>query len=129
MVNAAETRRVSPLLSLSDAVLDLNKRGPYTLPPSLTFTHPSPPSSALDCESRLIQRGYTPQDVEACARIHSSLDAAGETGLDLHDLCKTHALLEDPRSGRTRNLLQYMKVSRSVPARNFSMNSVLCHSS
>lgn len=87
------------------------------LPPSLTFNYPSPPSSALECESRLIQRGYTPQDVEACAQLQRSLDAAGEAGLDLHDLSKNHALLEDLRSGRTRNLLQYMKVSHSLPAR------------
>lgn len=90
------------------------------LPPSLTVTYPSPQSSALECESRLIQRGYTPQDVETCARLQRDLDAAGEAGLDLHDLCKTHALLEDPQSGRTRNLLQYMKVSRSLPTRNAS---------
>uniref|UniRef100_A0A674NMH6 General transcription factor IIIC, polypeptide 1, alpha 220kDa n=1 Tax=Takifugu rubripes TaxID=31033 RepID=A0A674NMH6_TAKRU len=97
------------LLPREDALLDLNKCGPDMLPPSLTFTYPSPPSSALECESRLIQRGYTPQDVEACARLQRNLDAAGEAGLDLRDLCKTHAPLEDPRSGRTRNLLQYMK--------------------
>lgn len=88
------------------------------LPPSLTFTYPSPPSSALESESRLIQRGYTPQDVEARARLQRSLDAAGEAGLDLHDLRKTHALLEDPRCGRTRSLLQYMKVACSLPTRN-----------
>lgn len=110
----------SPPFVSPDALLDLNKCGPDMLPPSLTFTYPSPPSSALEYESRLIQRGYTPQDVEACAQLQRNLDAAGEAGLDLHDLCKTHTLLEDPRSGRTRNLLQYMKVSRSLPARNGS---------
>ncbi|XP_029706384.1 general transcription factor 3C polypeptide 1 isoform X2 [Takifugu rubripes] len=119
------------LLPREDALLDLNKCGPDMLPPSLTFTYPSPPSSALECESRLIQRGYTPQDVEACARLQRNLDAAGEAGLDLRDLCKTHAPLEDPRSGRTRNLLQYMKDLREegqvVQVGCLAMRWVLTH--
>lgn len=57
------------------------------------------------------QRGYTPQDMEACVQLRRSLDAAGEVGLDIRDLYQTHTHLEEPRSGRTRSLQQYMKVS------------------
>lgn len=108
----------SPVFCLfAGDLLDLSKCGPSLLPPGLSVTSPSPPPSAADCEARLVQRGYAPQDVEACARLRSSLDAAGETGLDFHDLCEAHAPPEEPQSGRTRNLLQYLKVSCSV-ARN-----------
>lgn len=92
----------------------MSKCGLSLLPPKLTFIKPSSPSSAAECDLRLIQRGYTPQDIEACSQLQSSLDAAGEAGLDFHDLCKTHTSLEEPQTGRTRNLLQYMKVSSSV---------------
>lgn len=111
---AAETNIISRLLSFSEDPLDLGKCGPSLLPPKLTFISPSTPPSEAEREFGLIQRGYTPQDIEACSQLRSSLDAAGETGLDFHDLCESHSSLEEPQSGRTRNLLQYMKVSSSV---------------
>lgn len=57
------------------------------------------------------QRGYTPQDIEACVQLRRSLEATGEKGLDIHDLYETHVHLEEPQSGRTRSLQQYMTVS------------------
>nr|XP_046226632.1 general transcription factor 3C polypeptide 1-like [Scatophagus argus] len=93
--------------------LDLTKCGPSLLPPSLSYTiHSfcSSPSNVKECEERLIQqRGYTPQDVEACVHLRRSLDAAGEKGLDLHELYRTHTHLEGPESGCTRSLQQYMQ--------------------
>lgn len=109
----------SPVFCLfAGDLLDLSKSGPSLLPPGLSVTSPSPPPSAAEGEARLIRRGYSPQDVEACARLRGSLDAAGETGLDFRDLCEAHAPPEGPRSGRARNLLQHLKVSCSVAARN-----------
>lgn len=92
----------------------MSKCGPSLLPPKLSLINTSPPPSAAECELHLIQRGYAPQDVEACSQLRSSLEAAGEAGLDFRDLCEAHSSLEEPRSGRTRNLLQYMKVSSSA---------------
>lgn len=93
--------------------LDLMKCGPSLLPSSFTYSTRlscSSPSSVKECERRLIQqRGYTPQDTEACAQLRRSLDAAGESGLDIHDLYENHKHLDEPRSGRTRSLQQYMK--------------------
>lgn len=97
------------LLPREEVPLDLSKCGPSLLPPRLTSINPSSASSAAECQFGLIQRGYTQQDVEACSRLRSSLDAAGETGLDLQDLRQTHALLEEPQPGRSRTLLRYMK--------------------
>lgn len=105
---------VSGLCSFPEVPLDLSKCGPSLLPPTLTFIRPSSPTSAAECQVGLLQRGYTPQDVEACSQLRSSLDAAGEAGLDFHDLCEAHTSLEEPQSGRTRNLLQYMKVWEEV---------------
>ncbi|XP_042341203.1 general transcription factor 3C polypeptide 1 [Plectropomus leopardus] len=90
--------------------LDLTKCGPSLLPSILTYSISSSPNSVNECDSRLIeQRGYTPQDIEACAQLRRSLDAAGESGLDVHDLRQTHTQLEEPQSGRTRSLMQYIK--------------------
>ncbi|XP_035516207.1 general transcription factor 3C polypeptide 1-like isoform X2 [Morone saxatilis] len=91
--------------------LDWTKCGPSLLPPSLTYSIRSSGSSpSNECDSRLIQqRGYTPQDIEACVQLRKSLDAAGENGLDIHDLFETHIHLEEPQSGRTRSLQQYME--------------------
>ncbi|XP_041790222.1 general transcription factor 3C polypeptide 1 [Chelmon rostratus] len=93
--------------------LDLTKCGPSLLPASLgysTRSSCSSPSSEKECDSRLVQlRGYTPQDIEACAQLRRSLDAFGENGLDIHDLYKAHVHLQEPQSGRTRSLQQYMK--------------------
>ncbi|XP_070828041.1 general transcription factor 3C polypeptide 1 [Chaetodon trifascialis] len=93
--------------------LDLTKCSPSLLPSSLAYTtrsSSSSPSSVRECDGRLMQqRGYTPQDVEACAQLRRGLDAAGENGLDVHDLYETHAHLQEPQSGRTRTLQQYME--------------------
>ncbi|XP_044044024.1 general transcription factor 3C polypeptide 1 [Siniperca chuatsi] len=93
--------------------LDLTKCGPSLLPSILTYSTRSSSSSqhsVKECDRRLIQqRGYTPQDIEACAQLRRSLDEAGENGLDIHDFYQTHMHLEEPQSGRTRSLQQYMK--------------------
>uniref|UniRef100_UPI0037E74EBE general transcription factor 3C polypeptide 1 n=1 Tax=Semicossyphus pulcher TaxID=241346 RepID=UPI0037E74EBE len=94
--------------------LDLMKCGPSLVPSNLTnltcSSSSSSPSDVTECESRLIeQRGYTPQDIEACAQIRKGLDEAGENGLDIHDLDQTCIHLEEPQCGRTRSLQQYMK--------------------
>ncbi|XP_029312111.1 general transcription factor 3C polypeptide 1 isoform X2 [Cottoperca gobio] len=96
--------------------LDLTKCGPSLLPyvlSSSTRTYSSSsssPHSLKECDGRLVQqRGYTPQDVEACARLRRSLDAAGENGLDVPDLYKTHVHLQEPRCGRSRSLQQYLE--------------------
>ncbi|XP_070771379.1 general transcription factor 3C polypeptide 1 [Enoplosus armatus] len=93
--------------------LDLTKCGPSLLPSLLTYStrsSPSSPPSVQECDRRLIQQGgYTPQDTEACAQLRRSLDEAGEKGLDIHDLYQTHIHLEEPQSGRTRSLQQYVK--------------------
>ncbi|KAG7485330.1 hypothetical protein JOB18_008080 [Solea senegalensis] len=92
--------------------LDLNKCGPSLLPSFLTSSIcvSSSSHSIEECNSRLIeQRGYTPQDIEACAQIRRSLDEAGENGLYTRDLYQTYAHLVEPQSGRTRSLQMYMK--------------------
>ncbi|XP_027139206.1 general transcription factor 3C polypeptide 1 isoform X2 [Larimichthys crocea] len=91
--------------------LDLTKCGPSLLPSSLTYStrYSSPPFNVKECDRRLVQqRGYTPQDIEACVQLRRSLEATGEKGLDIHDLYETHVHLEEPQSGRTRSLQQYM---------------------
>uniref|UniRef100_H3CS41 Uncharacterized protein n=1 Tax=Tetraodon nigroviridis TaxID=99883 RepID=H3CS41_TETNG len=97
------------LLQGEEVPPDLSKCGPSLLPPKLAFINPSSPPGAAGCESRFIQRGYTPQDLDACSQLRSSLDAAGEAGLDFQDLCRTHSGLEEPQSGRSRDLLRYLK--------------------
>ncbi|XP_071360613.1 general transcription factor 3C polypeptide 1 [Trachinotus anak] len=94
--------------------LDLTKCGPSLLPSILTYSVQSPSSSSShsveECDTRLIQeRGYTPQDIEVCAQLRRSLDEAGESGLDVHDLYQAHSDQEGPQSGRTRSLRQYME--------------------
>uniref|UniRef100_A0A3B4UME3 Ral transcription factor IIIC subunit 1 n=1 Tax=Seriola dumerili TaxID=41447 RepID=A0A3B4UME3_SERDU len=94
--------------------LDLTKCGPSLLPSILTYTVCSPSSSSShsveECDRLLIQqRGYTPQDIEAWAQLRRSLAEAGQNGLDVHDLYQAHTHLEEPQSGRTRSLQQYMK--------------------
>lgn len=110
---------------LDSPPLDLTKCGPSLLPASLgysTRSSCSSPSSEKECDSRLVQlRGYTPQDIEACAQLRRSLDAFGENGLDIHDLYKAHVHLQEPQSGRTRSLQQYMKVYCVTILYNISM--------
>ncbi|XP_073327021.1 general transcription factor 3C polypeptide 1 isoform X3 [Pagrus major] len=100
-------------LEVDSPPLDLTKCGPSLLPSSLTNTTPPPcpsPSSVKQCDWRLIQqRGYTPQDIKACVQLRRSLTAAGENGLDIHDLYETHAHLKEPQSGCSRSLQEYMK--------------------
>lgn len=122
-VKAAETDICSRLSSSSEVPPDLSKCGPSLLPPKLAFINPSSPPGAAGCESRFIQRGYTPQDLDACSQLRSSLGAAGEAGLDFQDLCRTHSGLEEPQSGRSRDLLRYLKVSSSGQLDGFSMHA------
>ncbi|KAM9363755.1 general transcription factor 3C polypeptide 1 [Symphorus nematophorus] len=93
--------------------VDWTKSGASLLPSGLNHSirsSCSSPSSVKECDSHLIeQRGYTPQDIEACAQLRSSLEAAGEKGLDIHDLYETHVHMEEPQSGHTRSLQQYLK--------------------
>ncbi|XP_040892530.1 general transcription factor 3C polypeptide 1 [Toxotes jaculatrix] len=93
--------------------LDFSKCGPSMLPSILTYSVCSSPSSSLSVEETdrylIEQRGYTPQDIEACAQLRRSLDEAGEKGLDVHDLYQAHTHPEGPQSGRTRTLQQYME--------------------
>ncbi|XP_041838036.1 general transcription factor 3C polypeptide 1-like [Melanotaenia boesemani] len=93
--------------------LDLTKCGPSLLPPMLTSYIRSPlssPPSVEECDRLFLQqRGYTTQDVEACAQLRRSLDEAGENGLDERDFFRAHVHLQVPESGRTRSLLQYLK--------------------
>ncbi|MED6289868.1 hypothetical protein CHARACLAT_007371, partial [Characodon lateralis] len=97
----------------SDAPLELTKYGPSLLPSVLTCNILSPsfsPPSVEECDRCFIQdRGYTAQDIEACAQLRRSLAEAGEKGLDARDLHSSHVHLEEPRSGRTRSLQQYLK--------------------
>ncbi|XP_028268672.1 general transcription factor 3C polypeptide 1 [Parambassis ranga] len=101
-VHSVFTMQESPLL-------DLTKCGPSLLPPILTSSICTP-SAVEECNSRCIeQRGYTLQDIDACARLRRSLDEVGENGVDIRDLHKVHVDLQEPQSGRTRTLQQYMK--------------------
>lgn len=93
--------------------LDLSKCGPSLLPSILSDSVCSSstfPPSVEECDRRLIrQKSYSPRDIEACAQLRRSLDEAGEKGLDVHDLYRVHAHLEEPQSGCSRSLQQYMK--------------------
>ncbi|XP_059189576.1 general transcription factor 3C polypeptide 1 [Centropristis striata] len=93
--------------------LDLTKCGPTLLPSILTRSIRTSSASLerlKECDERLVQqRGYTPQDIEACAQVRRSLDAAGENGLNIHDLYQTLSHLVELQAGRTRRLQQYMK--------------------
>ncbi|KAM9314246.1 general transcription factor 3C polypeptide 1 [Pholidichthys leucotaenia] len=93
--------------------LDLTKCGPSLLPSILTHLvcSPScPPPSVEECERYFIeQREFTPQDIEACAQLRRSLGEAGEKGLDLYELHRKHAHLQEQQSGHTRSLQQYME--------------------
>ncbi|XP_070683568.1 general transcription factor 3C polypeptide 1 [Pempheris klunzingeri] len=88
--------------------LDLTKCGPSLLPPILTYSTRSSSSPPPSLEHVIQQRGYTPQDSEACVQLMRSLDHAGENGLDIHGLYQTHVHLVEPQSGSTRSLQQYM---------------------
>ncbi|XP_030595893.1 general transcription factor 3C polypeptide 1 [Archocentrus centrarchus] len=93
--------------------LDLTKCGPSLLPSSLTsFVRSASfsPPSVEECYRRFAkQKGYTAWDTEACAQIRTSLDEAGEKGLDIHDVHVAHPHLLEPQSGRTRSLQQYLE--------------------
>uniref|UniRef100_A0A7N6FIA8 General transcription factor IIIC subunit 1 n=1 Tax=Anabas testudineus TaxID=64144 RepID=A0A7N6FIA8_ANATE len=96
----------------SSPPLDLTKTGPSLLPSILTYFISSSfsPPNVEECDKHLIeQRGYTPQDIEACALLRGILDEAGENGLDIHDLYKAYTHLKKPQSGCSRSLQQYMK--------------------
>lgn len=116
VLNATSCKNVNVFFynSFIDPSVNLTKCGPSLLPSNLTFFIRSSclsPSDPSKCEARLIQqRGYTPQDIEALLQIRKSLDAAGEVGVDIHDLCQTHTHLEEQQSGCTHSLQQYMKV-------------------
>ncbi|XP_047435192.1 general transcription factor 3C polypeptide 1-like [Mugil cephalus] len=102
------------IFSVENSVpLDLTRCGPSLLPSILTYSvrsSRSSPPSVEECDGRFIQqRGYSPQDLEACARLRRSLEEAGENGLDVHDLHEAHTDLHEPQSGRTRSLDQYVK--------------------
>lgn len=64
----------------------------------------------------MVERGYGPQDIEACARLRKVLDEAGEKGMDAHDLLQLHTQQqqqqeEGPQAACTRSLQQIMKVN------------------
>ncbi|KAM7394584.1 hypothetical protein PAMP_021375 [Pampus punctatissimus] len=90
--------------------LDLSKCGPSLVPSILSHSVCSSstfPPCVEECERRLIQqRGYSPQDIKACAQLRRSLNEAGEKGLDVDDL---HQVLAESQSGSSRSLQQYMK--------------------
>lgn len=100
-------------LLTDSAPLDLTKCGPSLLPSSLTcsVSLSSPPQSV---EESVEQKGYTPQDTEACAQIRRSLDEAAQRGLSVGELYQSHAHLEQPQCGRSRSLEQYLKVNQLV---------------
>ncbi|KAK2918687.1 general transcription factor 3C polypeptide 1 [Channa argus] len=92
--------------------LDLTKCGASLLPSILTYSISSffSPPTVEECDRRLIQqRGYTPQDIEACAQLRRRLDEAGENGVDIYELYEAHTHLEEPESGCSRSVQQYMK--------------------
>ncbi|KAM9792810.1 general transcription factor 3C polypeptide 1 [Neosynchiropus ocellatus] len=90
-----------------------SKTGPSLLPPSLTqFVLPCHCPSSQEWERNLVDKGYSAQDVEACARLRSSLDDAGEKGIDEEDLLRVQARLLELQCGRTRTLHQYLKDMR-----------------
>ncbi|RVE75929.1 hypothetical protein OJAV_G00003620 [Oryzias javanicus] len=93
--------------------LDLTKCGPSPLHHILTSNVCSPfcrIPSAEECDSLLIQeKGYTQQDIEACAQLRRSLDEAGEKGLDERELHRVFEHLLEPQSGRSKTLQRYLK--------------------
>ncbi|XP_011476240.2 general transcription factor 3C polypeptide 1 isoform X3 [Oryzias latipes] len=93
--------------------LDLTKCGPSLLPRILTRHVRSPCCrilSAEECNGVLIQeKGYTQQDIEACARLRISLDEAGEKGLDEREIYRVFMDLLEPQSGRSTTLQLYLK--------------------
>ncbi|KAF3687926.1 General transcription factor 3C polypeptide 1 [Channa argus] len=92
--------------------LDLTKCGASLLPSILTYSISSffSPPTVEECDRRLIQqRGYTPQDIEACAQLRRRLNEAGENGVDIYELYEAHTHLEEPESGCSRSVQQYMK--------------------
>uniref|UniRef100_A0A3B4ZLA2 General transcription factor IIIC subunit 1 n=1 Tax=Stegastes partitus TaxID=144197 RepID=A0A3B4ZLA2_9TELE len=113
---------------LDSPPLDLTKCGPSLLPSILTYSVHSPSSSlpsVEECNRRFIQhRGYTPQDIEACHQIRRSLHEAGESGLDVHDLHEAHIDLQEPQSGRTRSLPQYLQVNTCTACKQDCFNVV-----
>uniref|UniRef100_A0A3B4WXI4 Ral transcription factor IIIC subunit 1 n=1 Tax=Seriola lalandi dorsalis TaxID=1841481 RepID=A0A3B4WXI4_SERLL len=78
------------------------------------FTMESKYQNTQQMYKQIFDLGYTPQDIEAWAQLRRSLYEAGQNGLDVHDLYQAHTHLEEPRSGRTRSLQQYMKVNTSI---------------
>uniref|UniRef100_A0A3B3DUL6 Ral transcription factor IIIC subunit 1 n=1 Tax=Oryzias melastigma TaxID=30732 RepID=A0A3B3DUL6_ORYME len=88
--------------------LDLTKCGPSLLPPILTSNVCSPSCripSAEECDSLLIQeKGYTQQDIEACAQLRRSIDEAGEKGLDEREMFSVFVHLLEPQTGRSKTL-------------------------
>ncbi|XP_024115457.1 general transcription factor 3C polypeptide 1 [Oryzias melastigma] len=93
--------------------LDLTKCGPSLLPPILTSNVCSPSCripSAEECDSLLIQeKGYTQQDIEACAQLRRSIDEAGEKGLDEREMFSVFVHLLEPQTGRSKTLQLYLK--------------------
>ncbi|XP_061882578.1 general transcription factor 3C polypeptide 1-like isoform X1 [Entelurus aequoreus] len=92
--------------------LDFSKCGPSLLPSILSRSiHPACASSCVSqCDADLVQqRGYTPQDLEACAQLRRSLDEAGDKGTDHRDLFDLYSHFWRPQSGRSRSLQQYLE--------------------
>nr|XP_057921258.1 general transcription factor 3C polypeptide 1-like [Doryrhamphus excisus] len=87
--------------------LDFSKCGPSLLPSILSR---SVPPASSQCDAGLVQqRGYTPEDVAACAELRTSLDEAGEKGVHQQDLFEMYAHLYRRQSGRSRGLQQYLE--------------------
>ncbi|XP_054635319.1 general transcription factor 3C polypeptide 1-like [Dunckerocampus dactyliophorus] len=96
----------------SEPPLDFSKCGPSLLPSILShsFRPAVASSSVTQCDAGLVQqRGYTPQDLAACAELRRSLGEAGEKGVDQQDLFKIYTHLYRPQSGRSRSLQQYLE--------------------
>ncbi|KAK7929622.1 hypothetical protein WMY93_006017, partial [Mugilogobius chulae] len=102
----------------SEPALDLSLCGPSLLPRDLSLTLSSPPVTSDRCLAELQEhKGYSPQDVQACALLWDTLDRAGEKGLDVGEFKDRLRDLELARPPRTRTLQQYTQLgSPELPA-------------
>lgn len=62
-----------------------------------------------ECVSGL---GYSHEDVEAVQEVMGAVEKEAEFGIDLHDLYRKWAHLEQVENGRTKTLQQYIQVNQ-----------------